>query len=245
MIRGTAFPLEGGCDCRHVRFRLETAPLIVHCCHCRWCQRESGASFALNAVIESSRVSVLAAEPEFVQTPSRRAAGASRSLVARGAASPYGATTRVPVASSASCGWARWMSLTIFRRTFTSSPRPSSPGWSCRLARLRCPSTTSSKSTGPSTVWIAERLCCRRSRHTRRLSAIHPPEPGFAKRRPACGSPLPGTGPGSSVLARLRYRPPARGGPERPRMASGRDRDRARSGRGAPRPQGICALRRH
>lgn len=75
MIRGTAFPLEGGCDCSHVRFRLETAPLIVHCCHCRWCQRESGASFALNAVIESSRVSVLAAEPEYVQTPSESGRG--------------------------------------------------------------------------------------------------------------------------------------------------------------------------
>ncbi|HOF13410.1 MAG TPA: aldehyde-activating protein, partial [Spirochaetota bacterium] len=23
--------------------------LFVHCCHCRWCQRESGAAFALNA----------------------------------------------------------------------------------------------------------------------------------------------------------------------------------------------------
>ena len=46
------FPLEGGCDCGAVRYRMETAPLIVHCCHCRWCQRETGASFALNALIE-------------------------------------------------------------------------------------------------------------------------------------------------------------------------------------------------
>lgn len=49
-------PAEGGCDCRAVRYRLLTAPLIVHCCHCRWCQRESGASFALNAMIEANRV---------------------------------------------------------------------------------------------------------------------------------------------------------------------------------------------
>jgi hypothetical protein len=41
---------EGGCTCRAVRFSLTGRPLIVHCCHCRWCQRESGGSFALNAV---------------------------------------------------------------------------------------------------------------------------------------------------------------------------------------------------
>ena len=63
-------PLEGGCDCRHIRYRMETAPLIVHCCHCRWCQRESGASFALNAMIESDRIRLLGALPEAVETPS-------------------------------------------------------------------------------------------------------------------------------------------------------------------------------
>jgi hypothetical protein len=36
-----SFPLEGGCDCRGVRYRMESAPLFVHCRHCRWCPRES------------------------------------------------------------------------------------------------------------------------------------------------------------------------------------------------------------
>ena len=69
------FPLEGGCDCGYVRYRMETAPLFVHCCHCRWCQRESGASFALNAMIEAERVTHLAAEPELVNTPSESGSG--------------------------------------------------------------------------------------------------------------------------------------------------------------------------
>lgn len=69
------FPLEGGCDCRYLRYRMQTAPLFVHCCHCRWCQRESGASFALNAMIESERVSLLAGEPDVVDTPSNSGAG--------------------------------------------------------------------------------------------------------------------------------------------------------------------------
>jgi hypothetical protein len=69
------FPIEGGCDCRQVRYRMETAPLFVHCCHCRWCQRESGASFALNAMIETARVTRLAGEPELVNTPSQSGRG--------------------------------------------------------------------------------------------------------------------------------------------------------------------------
>src|SRR4051794_2212412 len=61
--------LDGGCTCREVRFRLLSKPLFVHCCHCRWCQRETGASFALNAMIESDRVQTLAGVPEMVMTP--------------------------------------------------------------------------------------------------------------------------------------------------------------------------------
>jgi hypothetical protein len=68
-------PLDGGCDCRAVRYRMVDRPLFVHCCHCRWCQRESGASFALNAMIESDRVLLLAGEPEMVPTPSNSGKG--------------------------------------------------------------------------------------------------------------------------------------------------------------------------
>jgi hypothetical protein len=69
------FPMEGGCDCRFVRYRMESRPLFVHCCHCRWCQRESGASFALNAMIEADRVTNLGGEPEIVDTPSESGKG--------------------------------------------------------------------------------------------------------------------------------------------------------------------------
>lgn len=69
------YPLQGGCDCRAVRYQLGTAPLFVHCCHCRWCQRESGASFALNAMIEADRVTLLAGRPEVVDTPSASGKG--------------------------------------------------------------------------------------------------------------------------------------------------------------------------
>jgi hypothetical protein len=70
-----SFPAEGGCDCRQVRYRMETAPLFVHCCHCRWCQRESGTAFALNALIEADRVALLAGEPAVIDTPSASGRG--------------------------------------------------------------------------------------------------------------------------------------------------------------------------
>ena len=66
---------EGGCTCRHVRYRLASGPLFVHCCHCRWCQRETGSAFVLNAMIESDRVQMLAGDVEIVDTPSRSGRG--------------------------------------------------------------------------------------------------------------------------------------------------------------------------
>jgi len=61
---------EGHCTCGQVRYRMTSRPLFVHCCHCRWCQRETGASFALNAMIEANRVELLQGEIEVVVTPS-------------------------------------------------------------------------------------------------------------------------------------------------------------------------------
>jgi hypothetical protein len=75
MAEELAFSLEGGCTCRAVRYRLTSMPLFVHCCHCRWCQRETGASFALNAMIEADRVLILAGEPQPVMTPSNSGKG--------------------------------------------------------------------------------------------------------------------------------------------------------------------------
>jgi len=77
MASNDAYPLDGGCTCRSVRYRMASAPLFVHCCHCRWCQRETGTAFALNALIEAERISVLAGRPDCVLTPSNSGRGQS------------------------------------------------------------------------------------------------------------------------------------------------------------------------
>ena len=66
---------EGGCTCRHVRYRMTTKPLFVHCCHCRWCQRETGSAFVLNAMIEAERVELLSGDVDVVDTPSESGKG--------------------------------------------------------------------------------------------------------------------------------------------------------------------------
>ena len=46
--------LSGSCFCGLVRYRLTRAPMFVHCCHCRDCQKQSGSAFAINALMERS-----------------------------------------------------------------------------------------------------------------------------------------------------------------------------------------------
>lgn len=67
--------IEGGCTCGNVRYRLISEPLFVHCCHCHSCQRETGASFALNALIEADRVIIEQGKPVMIKTPSASGKG--------------------------------------------------------------------------------------------------------------------------------------------------------------------------
>ncbi len=69
------FAAEGGCSCRAVRYRLTAPPLFVHCCHCRWCQRESGAAFALNAMVEMACVELLGDAAVRIETPTESGRG--------------------------------------------------------------------------------------------------------------------------------------------------------------------------
>ncbi len=58
---------EGGCFCGAVRYRLGSAPMFVHCCHCRDCQLQTGTAFVLNAIVETDRVTTLSGTPVPIQ----------------------------------------------------------------------------------------------------------------------------------------------------------------------------------
>ncbi|WP_203073032.1 GFA family protein [Falsiroseomonas ponticola] len=67
--------MRGHCTCRRIRYEVTSRPLFVHACHCRWCQRETGSAFAINAMIETDRIRLVAEAPELVDTPSASGRG--------------------------------------------------------------------------------------------------------------------------------------------------------------------------
>ena len=82
--------LEGGCACGAVRYRLTASPLIVNACHCRDCQRLTGAAFATNIWIER----------RFVETG--QAARLRSVMLTAGSGKPH------EVFSCPDCGTALW-----------------------------------------------------------------------------------------------------------------------------------------
>lgn len=71
----SAYPKQGQCCCGEVRYELRHKPMFVHCCHCSWCQRETGSAFAVNALVESLHVVPICGEVERISTPSSSGAG--------------------------------------------------------------------------------------------------------------------------------------------------------------------------
>ena len=67
--------MKGSCACGAVHYEMRAVPLIVHCCHCRWCQRESGSAFAVNAFIETKHVKLTKGTVEAVDIPSESGGG--------------------------------------------------------------------------------------------------------------------------------------------------------------------------
>ena len=58
-----ALPMEGGCRCDRVRFKVSAAPLLTMACHCTGCQRMTGSAYSLSAVIPSDAFAVARGEP--------------------------------------------------------------------------------------------------------------------------------------------------------------------------------------
>ena len=67
--------IEGGCTCGRVRYQVASKPLIVHACHCRGCQKNSGSAFALNALFEADRVTLVSGKVEEIAVPTPSGTG--------------------------------------------------------------------------------------------------------------------------------------------------------------------------
>jgi hypothetical protein len=146
---------DGGCTCGFVRYRMTTRPLFVHCCHCRWCQRETGASFALNALIEADRVQLVQGDVEVIDTPSNSGKGQKISRCPR-CRIAVGATTLEPATLSTSFASVRSMNRIACLRTSTSTLLQSNPGSFFRPTCLPSPSITENPRGGPRKALNAE-----------------------------------------------------------------------------------------
>jgi hypothetical protein len=74
MTTDTKLALTGGCQCGAVRFALSAPPKKISICHCRMCQKASGAPFASFADIENA---------DFAWTRGKPAAFRSSSIAER------------------------------------------------------------------------------------------------------------------------------------------------------------------
>jgi len=66
---------KGRCTCGEIEYELTKAPMFVHCCHCTWCQRETGSAFAINALIEADNVQLIKGCPEKIDVPTESGTG--------------------------------------------------------------------------------------------------------------------------------------------------------------------------
>ena len=62
-------PREGGCACGAIRYRLASEPMIILCCHCLNCQRQTGSAFVVNLLIEADRLEAVAGTAQPVDAP--------------------------------------------------------------------------------------------------------------------------------------------------------------------------------
>lgn len=56
-------PMEGGCRCDKLRFKVTAAPLITMACHCTGCQKMTASAYSLSALVPEAAFDVTKGEP--------------------------------------------------------------------------------------------------------------------------------------------------------------------------------------
>jgi hypothetical protein len=67
MTRSVTLPIEGGCQCGALRYRIIAAPLMIYACHCTNCQRIAGSAFGLATTITENSLEFTSGEPSRVE----------------------------------------------------------------------------------------------------------------------------------------------------------------------------------
>jgi hypothetical protein len=63
-MEATAMALrEGGCLCAEVRYAVESPPMRVTFCHCRFCQRATGSAYLVEPIFPKTDFKVTVGQP--------------------------------------------------------------------------------------------------------------------------------------------------------------------------------------
>lgn len=63
MLATPTLPMQGGCRCGRVRFRVSAPPLLTMACHCTGCQKMSASAYSLSAAFPSEGFELVQGEP--------------------------------------------------------------------------------------------------------------------------------------------------------------------------------------
>jgi hypothetical protein len=119
-------PLEGGCFCGQVRYRITQPPRFAMACHCTDCQQMTASAFSLGLVVPREGLALTGAEPRGVAKVADSGGFSTRYVC------PACATwTHTEPAMRRKCRWYARVRSTIVRgsaRWRRSSPDPRIPG---------------------------------------------------------------------------------------------------------------------
>ncbi len=75
-------PFAGGCACGAIRYDCSAEPVRMVQCHCRDCQRFTGAGFVAAVIVPIESVKLLQGAPRFFRTQSSRGGNVHRGFCA-------------------------------------------------------------------------------------------------------------------------------------------------------------------
>ena len=58
-----SLPMDGGCRCGQLRFRIAEAPMLTSACHCTGCQRMTGSAYSLTVTVPDDGFEITKGEP--------------------------------------------------------------------------------------------------------------------------------------------------------------------------------------
>ena len=118
MTGGKKVPVTGGCLCGDIRYRVAAPALDTCFCHCRMCQRFSGAPVTVGSTYATSAVQFTNGEPRYYK---------SSPFAERGFCANCGSSlTYRPVAPPVTPDWANWM---LIYTASLDNPAPNVPTW--------------------------------------------------------------------------------------------------------------------